>query len=337
MKSHDRLQPTPISAYPAATAVRLMTARIPTIQPTATITDIEKLLEEKTDAFETINYVYVVDEKKTLCGVLSIKEVFRQPAIARVSDILSERQKPLVTVKPHTDQEHLALLALKHNLKAIPVVDDKNQLLGAVTSDTILRILDSEAVENILRFGGVYHTGTVDNVLTDSLSVSIKHRLPWLVLGLVGGLSAAGIIEHFEGLLSRHLILAAFIPLIVYMADAVGTQMEAFIIRDLALNPRLKFLTYLAKHSAVVLLIGLLLSFLLFGASFLLHREVRVSIVLGIALFFAIVSSLLTGLIVPYLFSKVKLDPANASGPTATIIQDVVSVLVYFVVASWVL
>ncbi len=250
---------------------------------------------------------------------------------------MTAQAKRVIKTHEGTHQEQVALLALRHNLKAIPVVDKESRFLGVVTSDVIMRILDSEAVENILRFGGVYHTAALDNVLSDSLSTSIKHRLPWLVLGLFGGLLAAGIIGQFEAILSRHLILAAFIPLIVYMADAVGTQMEAFIIRDIAINPRLNFLRYVVRHTTVVALIGVLLSVLLFAGSLIFYGNVRVSLVVSLALLFAIISSVFTGLIVPYVFEKLRLDPANASGPVATIIQDVVSVLVYFSVATWIL
>lgn len=338
MKLNNKSLATNDSPWPLTTAGSLMTARIPIIQQSATIGDIDKLLTEQTDRYKTINYVYVINESKELTGVLSIKDIFRQPANAKAADLIKHRTRTgLITASSHADQEHVALLALKHNLKAIPVVDNHNRLLGAVTSDTILRILDNEAVENILRFSGIYHTSVVDNVLTDSLSVSIRHRLPWLLLGLVGGILAAGIIKYFEDLLAQHLILAAFIPLIVYIADAVGTQMEAFIIRDLALNPHLDFMKYLSRHLTVTTFIGLLLSILLYGATLVIYGNARVSVVVSIALFLAIVSSLVTGLVVPFLFGKLKFDPANASGPTATIIQDMVSVLVYFMVASWVL
>jgi len=181
------------------------------------------------------------------------------------------------------------------------------------------------------------HAGRYDNVLNIPIFRSIKHRLPWLILGLVGGMLGAGIVNQFEGLLSRYLILASFIPLIVYMADAVGTQMEAFIIRDLAVNPKLKFFAYFWRQASIVVLIGILASALLFlGAEMIFHNFV-ISLVLGIALFLAILTSLVTGLIVPYLFGKLRLDPANASGPIATIIQDILSVLVYFSVATWLL
>jgi magnesium transporter len=158
--------------------------------------------------------------------------------------------------------------------------------------------------------------------------------MPWLVLGLLGGILAARIVGGYEDILSKNLILAAFIPLIVYMADAVGTQMEAFIIRDLAVNPKLVFSRYLLKQIAIIAVLGSFISMLLFTISFLIYHTINVSIVLAISLFCAILSSVFSGLLIPWLFARMKFDPADASGPIATILQDTTSIVVYFSIAS---
>ena len=185
-----------------------------------------------------------------------------------------------------------------------------------------------------MRFGGIYYKGTFDNLTNLSILQSIKHRIPWLIIGLSGGLIAASIVKAFETTLSQNIILVAFIPLIVYMADAVGAQMQAFIIRDLAINRNLNFLKYITKQTGVVFIIGLIMSSALTGITYLIYGNGLISAVLGIALFIATISSMITGLVIPYLLSKIKFDPANASGPIATIIQDIISVLIYFLVAT---
>lgn len=177
----------------------------------------------------------------------------------------------------------------------------------------------------------------VDNVLKLSLGKSLKHRLPWLLIGLGGGVLSAQIVGNFEDLLSTNLILAGFIPLIVYMSDAVGTQMEAYVIRDFALHPRINFVKYFFKHLVIVVMIGAIISVLLFVASLLFDHELKISLVLSVALFFSVLSSVFTGLIMPRIFEKTKTDPANASGPIATIIQDIVSISIYFLIASLIL
>ena len=188
-----------------------------------------------------------------------------------------------------------------------------------------------------MHLGGVYTDSKVVSSEVTPVLATVFHRVPWLLLGLLGGIMTAGILAGFEKTLSDNLVLATFIPLIVYMADAVGTQMEAFIIRDLAINPRLNFVKYLFHQLLAVTFIGLLVSAVLYGFSLFLYGSAVVSLVLAISLMFAVVSSVMTGLLFPYLFGKLKLDPANASGPIATIIQDVLSVVVYFSVATWLL
>lgn len=326
----------PAEVYKSESAGQLMISKeqVPVVLPETTVSQLIDLLGKKPMAFTNINYIYVINKIGHLVGVFSINEVFKQAKNVLASKIMVQ---DLVSVRMHTDQERVALLALKHNLKAIPVVDKNDKFLGIVQFAEILRVLDSEAVENILRFGGIYHHGSLDDVLSISIWKSFKHRIPWLLLGLFGGLIAASIINQFEETLAQNLILAAFIPLIVYIADAVGTQMEAFIIRDLAVNQKIKFMQYLTRQVLIVALIGIITSGLLFLVSLIFYNDIYVSLTLCLALFFAVLSSVFTGLLIPYLFSRLKFDPANASGPIATILQDILSVLVYFTIAAWLL
>lgn len=175
---------------------------------------------------------------------------------------------------------------------------------------------------------------TVDDITRIKPLKSLKHRLPWLIVGLIGGLLAAGIISSFEKTLKENLELALFIPLIVYMSDAVGTQMESFAIRDLSLHQNLNFKKYFMKQLTIVSLIALVMGVLVFVVTVPLYKDVPISMVISISLFGAITSSIFTGLLVPYFFNKENFDPANASGPIATIIQDLLSVTIYFLLAS---
>ncbi len=173
----------------------------------------------------------------------------------------------------------------------------------------------------------------IDDVLKLPIYKSIYHRLPWLIAGLMGGIIASKIVKNSEAVLSENLILASFIPLIVYISDAVGTQMETFVIRDMALH-RVKFINYFRRQLIVVTIISLALASTLFLYIMLSSNDLTIALVLSLSLFCAIVSSLFSGLIVPYLFKKIRLDPANASGPIATIIQDLMSITIYFTIAN---
>jgi magnesium transporter len=313
----------------------ILTDKIPKLSPADSIADVEQVLIAKAKSFDSINYLYVVDADDTLLGMVSVKELFASDKKTKVEAVMT---KTFISAHIYTTPERLAYLALKHNVKAIPVVDDDRRLLGVVPSQEIQRILEHKAVAHIFRASGIKHNGMAyDDIDKLPLFKSLRHRLPWLLLGLAGGLVTAGIVGSFEEVLSRNLILAAFIPLIVYMADAVGTQMEAFIIRDMAVNPAFRFPHYFARQMGIVLTIDAVISSVFFALSYALYGDERVSVVLALALFFAIFSSLVSGLVIPFLFSRMRLDPANASGPIATIVQDILSVLVYFLIATWLL
>jgi len=318
-------------AYPAETAGRLMDLRMAVVHPDDTVLKTRKDLIDRIANYSSINYIYVTDRRDRLIGVFSIKELFRSPSSRHIAEIMVTDP---VAARAHTDQERIAHLALKHNIKELPVLDKEDRLLGVVSSDNIMQILNQEATEDVLRMGGIYGSKTYDSILKLPITTSLLHRLPWLLLGLSGGILTAGIVDYFQITLSRNIVLASFIPLIVYMAGAVGIQMETFIIRDLAVNPRLSFPAYFLRQLSVILLLSLLMSIILYGATLFLYGDPRLSLVLSFSLSIAIVSSVFTGLIVPFLFSKLSFDPANASGPVATIIQDLISVLVYLLSAS---
>lgn len=321
--------------YPPRSAGAYLCTKVPLVNENSKLRDVSQLIEKRAKDFETINYIYVVDDENILKGVFSIKELFKNKGSLSVLDLANRN---LVYVFAHSHQEKVAMLALKNSLKAIPVLSKEKKFLGVVASDDVIKILDQEATDNLLRISGVSESLNIkENIFTLPIIKSIKNRLPWLIIGLIGGILTAGVVSQFEAVLSKNIILAAFIPLIVYMSDAVGTQMQAFIIRDLSLNSKLNFLKYLLRQAAVVLIMALIISTLLFLISFSLYQSISLSFILASALFLAIVSSLFTGLIVPYTFSRFKFDPADVSGPIATIIQDILSILVYFFIANLIL
>ncbi len=319
--------------YPKNTAGHRMVKDIPIARTDQSLSEVRAMIEHHAAKFNTINYVYVTDDQKKLIGVLSLRNLFLHPGNALAGNVC--KNTSLVTIKPDAHQERAAYLALKNNIKAIPVVDEKHRLLGEVGNDAIMSILYTEMHEDVLRMAGIGHAGGLQsNVLELPLLTSIRHRLPWLLIGLAGGLLAAKIIGLFEATLEANLMLAAFIPLIVYMSSAVGTQMEAYIIRDVALDHVVSFGRYLFRHFLIVAAMSVLLAVLLSLISIFLYGQPRIGLVLGVSLFISVLSSVVTGLIIPYLFSKLRMDPADASGPIATIAQDTISILIYFGVAN---
>lgn len=322
-----------MTALPKDAAGRKMIASVPLSTPHETVEEMRKRLEAELHGIEAINYIFVVDEWGKLVGVLSLKDIYRLPPHHTMGEVC--KNEGLVFVHPTEHQERVAYLALRHNVKSVPVLDDDHRFLGVIPGDVILRILYKEVHEDLLRLVGVRHgSATVDNIFDLSIVQLVRHRIPWLFIGLLGGLLAAKVIGAYEEVLERNLVLAGFIPLIVYMSGAVGTQMEAFVIRDLAFDKKLNFWKYLLKQLSIIMIIGALFSILLMAIGEYVIGNGGVAIVLGIALFCAILSSVFTGLIIPYAFSRFRMDPANASGPIATVIQDLISVFIYFFVAQ---
>jgi magnesium transporter len=323
------------SPYPLDSVGRIMTTAVPTTRDTATIGDIEQYLFQRINDFRSINYTYVLNENRKLVGIISIKELFRQ---SKETKVINAMRTDTVTVNPFTDQERASHLALKHSIKAIPVTDEKNTFLGVVLSDAILNTLYRETSEDLFGLAGVRRRGAMTDTLSTPLFQLFKFRLPWLLLGILGSLLAAGFISKFEATLQQNILLAAFIPLVVYISSAVAEQTQAFVVRDLALNPSLSFRSYMTRQTLVTFLLGIAISLILLLVGIFLHHSLFLGVVLAISNFFAILASVVTGFILPYYGEKLfDIDPANAGGPIATIIQDVISVLIYFATAFWLL
>src|SRR5690606_749608 len=222
-------------------------------------------------SFDTINYVYVLDKARHPVGVLSVKDVFRHPASARVEDVMT---KELVLARLHSDKERVVQLALKHNLKAIPLVDKHNRFLGVVPSDSILQILNDAHARDLLHSKGVF----VDNesILSPqkaSVKVLVLARIPWLLMGVGGGLITARIIDYFHFALEQELLLAAFIPLVVYLGDAAGGQTQTLIIRAFTLGEYNGLKKYAKKELLVGSGIALLLSLTIASITWLLFAN----------------------------------------------------------------
>ncbi|MBI4296244.1 MAG: magnesium transporter [Chloroflexi bacterium] len=322
----------PESAKNRNLKLRGLTHKIPVVLATYTLAETQALLFARKGQFDTIDYIYVTDADGRLVGVFSIKEIYNRPLSTNVSTLY---KKSPVTARLRSHPEEIAELAVKHDIKAIPIVDEHKKLLGIVPHDTIKRVLHKELREDLFLLAGVSREHLAfESILEESLIQAVRHRLPWLLIGTLGGLTIAQIIGQFEETLQKNLVLAAFIPLVVYIADAVGTQLEAFAIRDFALFRQLNFARYFIKHFLTVLSLAISLGVIVSLIGLALYRQASLAAVLGLTVAGAIMSALFSGLLVPFFFRKMGADPANASGPLGTIIQDALSVVIYFSIAS---
>lgn len=316
--------------YPHESAGRKMTFNVPKVQLSETIGHIESALIKNIKSYDDVDYIYVVDSHEKLKGVISIKELFRTPKDTKISKVI---KRDLVSAHPYTDQERIAILALKNNIKTVPVVDKTGRFLGAVSSKTILKTMHTEAVEDALHYAGIQKTDGAD-ITKISIIDSIKTRLPWLIIGLLGGIITAEIIGFFDNALQENLILTIFMPIVIYMADAVASQTQVLFIRNLTTNHHLILKQYLSREIKISLSVALICSIFFSLISIFWHKQITFAIILGISLFIAIGFAIGVAILIPWIINKLKKDPAVGSGPFATIITDILSLVVYFSVTT---
>jgi magnesium transporter len=293
--------------------------------------NVEKEIVARAKELDTVDYVYVVDEQNRLHGVASIKEILQAPEDSKVSGIM---KKNPASVDFHTDQERLIYFVLKYNLKAVPVVDKENHLKGVVPYPTIIDIFHHEFREDVLRSGGIHHhLKEIEDIATPTAKL-VRARLPSLMLGLLGGLLAAYIVTGFEEVLGSYITLAAFIPVMVYLSDAVGTQSQTLIVRMIALEPEFSFRKYLSRELRIGGLLGIVFAVLLFGAATLGWGGLQIGVIIGTSMFLSILFQAFMATYLSTVLFKRKIDPALTSGPLTTIISDITSLTLYFAIAS---
>jgi magnesium transporter len=314
------------------TDLSVITKKVPIAPSTTTIKEIVNLLNtEKPDQFDSVNYIYIVNRDNVLRGVVSIKEVFRNSGEARLGDIM---KTDLVVAREHSPQEKAALLAIKNNIKAVPIIDKNKKFLGVITSDAILNILHRESVEDLLYTAGV---GKIKNfesgLVTASIADHLKSRLPWLIVGLFGGIFAATIVTGFDDLIQKMVLLAAFLPAVVYIGDAVGAQTQMIAIRSLAIDKDFAISKFIKRELLISVLIGLVIGVSAGAISQIFWGNPVLALIVTVSFIFTIITSSAIAVALPLVFEKYKVDPAIGSGPVATVIRDILNIVIYFLIA----
>lgn len=283
-------------------------------------------LRQKAKQFASIGYIYIVDESTILEGIVSLKQILQASDESTLESMMS---KDVISVRFHSRPERVVYLALKHGLKSIPVVDDERRLIGIVTHGTILSVFHHELREDILRAGGVHHTKGIESIETPVKKL-VRARFPSLFLGLLGGLVTASIVTGFDELLREYIALAAFIPAIVYLTDAVGTQSQTLVVRLIAMDPKFSFRRYLLRETRVGLVLGSSFAALLFIAGVLGWGSTNLAAVIGTSILISMVFQTFFATYISMLLERMRVDPATASGPIATIISDITTIAIYF-------
>lgn len=318
-----RAGPTPTPAYPEACPNAVLAA------PDDTAGALRRRLHEQGDCQWEL--VCIVDGRQHLLGTLTGQEL---SALADADSLGTAARRDRPQVLRGMNQEKMASLALHHGATALPVVDENGRLVSVVGPAALMDILRREHVEDLHRLAGISRESTQARRALEAPPMRrVRHRLPWLAVGLAGSMVATLVVARFESALAAKPALAFFVPGLVYLADAIGTQSEAVAVRGLSLS-HVGLARLIGGELRTGALIGLLLALMAFPMVWLGFGELRLATAVAIALGGASVVASVLGLMLPWLLARLGTDPAYGSGPLATIVQDVLSLLIYFACVS---
>lgn len=312
-----------------ATAADLMTLDIPRSDRHSTVG--ETIAALRNHPWEEVGHIYLVDDQAALVGQVPIERLLQAKELTCLAEL---EGSPPIEVLPGDAAETVALRAVERHDADVAVIDRRRRLLGAIPIGRLLALLHEEHVDNFLRMGGVSRTDHLHLSLTVQQTLTaVRARLPWLMVGLGGGFLASGVASAFEASLRREVALAFFLPLVVYMADAVGTQTETVLVRRLAYG-EVSLWEQLARESVIGAAIGAIVAVVASGGLWLWNGHPALAVVVGASLGVTAVVATIMATLLPMGLARLGADPALASGPVATVVQDILSVGIYLMMAT---
>ena len=317
--------------YDEDSAGGLMAKELVKVNENWTVTKCVKEMRIQAAEVTRVHSIYVVNDKDKLIGRLSLKDLL----VANPRSNIKSVYIPKVDfVNVNDEAESVANIMQKYDLEAIPVVDDKNILLGRITIDDIVDLIKEEAEKDYQLAAGILQDVDVD----DTIFQLSRARLPWLLLGLLGGIGAAIVMGAFDDILVKHQILFYFTPLIAAMAGNVGVQSSAIIVQGLANDDiRGSVNNRLIKETFLSILNGVILSVILFLFIMISGEEYLVALAISISLVIVIIVAGIIGTFIPLFLDKRGIDPAIATGPFITTSNDIFGILIYFYIAKLIL
>ncbi|WP_452226577.1 magnesium transporter [Lacinutrix cladophorae] len=317
--------------YDEDSAGGLMAKELVKVNENWTINKCVKEMRAQAEDVTRVHSIYVVDNDGKLIGRLSLKDLLIASTKAHISDVYIPK---VDYVDVHEDVEEVAKIMQKYDLEAIPVVDANKTLLGRITIDDIVDVIKEEAEKDYQLAAGI----TQDVEADDSIIQLTRARLPWLFLGLVGGVGAFLIMEGFQGVFAKYKELFFFTPLIAAMAGNVGVQSSAIIVQGLAnddvkgsVNKRL------IKEMFLAALNGIILALFLFLFVWIYNQDYKIALAISVSLVAVIIIAGLIGTFIPLFLDKRGIDPAIATGPFITTSNDIFGILIYFWIAKLIL
>ncbi len=315
--------------YEEKTAGSIMTTEYVVIHSSNTVKEAMQILKKEAPEAETIYYIFVIDRQKRLVGVVSLRDLIIAEDEELIQEVMNER---VVSVSAGKDQEEVARMMKDYDFLALPVVDFKNHLLGIITVDDIMDVMDEEANEDYSRLAGVSDMDTADR----NPLIAAKKRLPWLIILLFLGLITANLIGMFEATLDKVAILATFIPLIAGMAGNSGTQALAVAVRGIATGDFEEEgrWSLIRREAGTGVITGTISGIVVAIVVYFWHHQLFLGLLVGFSIQFTLVVATLAGALVPLLMHRLNVDPAVASGPFITTLNDIISLLIYFGMAT---
>lgn len=311
------------------TAGGIMQMEFVAVRENVTVDEAIKEIRKKAEEVEEVYNVYVVDENDRLVGVLPLKRLILARPNTRVKNIMDE---DVISVPTTMDQEEVANIFRRYNLVAVPVVDEEGRLLGRITIDDVVDVMEEEASEDIQKMAGLADEEEIRE--TSAFKISMV-RLPWLLVAFVGELISALVLHHFEASLNQIFMAALFIPLMMAMGGNSGNQAAIIVVRAIALGELTPddIFKRLRKEFRVSFIIGVTCGALLFVLVTLLG-DMRFGAILAISMLIVILNATLVGASIPLVLKKLGIDPAIATGPFISTSNDIIGLLIYLGLTS---
>ncbi len=299
----------------------LYTTGHPVARPRETVDAVLAGMRHRT--FVNAGHVAVCEGDR-LVGIVRIEDLLAAPSVATMADLMDADPPRLAH---GVDQETVVWKAIEHHESSVAVEDDHGRLLGLIPPHLMLQVLLTEHDEDMARLAGLVQ-GPDEGVAVASVLHRWMLRMPWLLVGLAGAIGTALVVGSFEERLSRNIIVAFFVPMLVYLADAAGTQTVTVVVRSLSLQQHPSRM--IGRELLTGLLVGATLAALFFPVGILLWRDVAVVAAVSLTLLAACSVATVAALWLPVLFQRLGVDPAYGSGPVATVVQDLLTILIYF-------
>jgi magnesium transporter len=327
--SQDRHEVETLLAYPEDSAGGLMQMELVSVADSATAEQAVDAIRAKAEDVGELNFVYMVDAARRLTGLLPLKRLILAQPTTRVAEIA---ERDFFTVQPQTDQEEVARMFQRYDLYSLAVVDAAGRLLGKVMHDDVVDVLHEEHEEDILKAAGAEE---LELVYTNRVFKIASVRLPWLVGNIFGGLVSGWVLWQFKVSFPEILALLTFVPVIAAMGGNIGSQSSTIVVRGLATG-RIDYANltrFLGRELAISGIMGVVCGLLLGGVALFWHDQWMIGVTVGASLTLGLCASACMGVVIPFLFRIIRVDPAIASGPLVTTINDMLCLTIYYLVA----